>query len=136
MKTEETKVLRKNGKILEEIEIEILISDILKEIGTPMHIKGYIYLKSAIKIVLKDFSKINSVTKIIYPKVAEEYSTTVSKVERAMRHIIELAFQRGNVDMLHNIFGYSYSNERGKATNSEFIAGVAEYLRLHAHIEN
>lgn len=136
MKTEETKVLRKNGKILEEIEMEILISDILKEIGTPMHIKGYIYLKSAIKIVLKDFSKINSVTKIIYPKVAEEYSTTVSKVERAMRHIIELAFQRGNVDMLHKIFGYSYSNERGKTTNSEFIAGVAEYLRLHAHIEN
>ena len=106
------------------------ITALLHDIGVPAHIKGYQYLREAIMLAVKDPEIINSVTKILYPEVAKTYHTTSSRVERAIRHAIEVAWDRGDVDEIQKIFGYTVSNIKGKPTNSEFIAMLADNLSL------
>jgi two-component system response regulator (stage 0 sporulation protein A) len=107
-----------------------MITDIIHQIGVPAHIKGYHYLRDAIMMSIREKEAINSVTKILYPTVAKHYKTTSSRVERAIRHAIEVAWDRGDVDTLNSYFGYTIQNNRGKPTNSEFIAMIADNLRL------
>ncbi len=111
-------------------DIEAQVTKIIHQIGVPAHIKGYQYLRTAILMTISDSEIINSVTKILYPSVAKKYSTTTSRVERAIRHAIEVAWDRGDVDVLNSYFGYTIQNNRGKPTNSEFIAMIADNLRL------
>ena len=111
-------------------DIESQVTRIIHQIGVPAHIKGYQYLRTAILLTIKDSDIINSVTKVLYPSVAKKYQTTTSRVERAIRHAIEVAWDRGDVDTLNSYFGYTIQNNRGKPTNSEFIAMIADNLRL------
>ena len=111
-------------------DMEAQVTKIIHQIGVPAHIKGYQYLRTAILLTVKDSDIINSVTKILYPSVAKQYQTTTSRVERAIRHAIEVAWDRGDVDTLNSYFGYTIQNNRGKPTNSEFIAMIADNLRL------
>ena len=111
-------------------DMEAQVTKIIHQIGVPAHIKGYQYLRTAILLTIKDSDIINSVTKILYPSVAKQYQTTTSRVERAIRHAIEVACDRGDVDTLNSYFGYTIQNNRGKPTNSEFIAMIADNLRL------
>ena len=111
-------------------DIETQVTQIIHQIGVPAHIKGYQYLRTAILLTVKDSDVINSVTKVLYPSVAKKYATTTSRVERAIRHAIEVAWDRGDVDTLNSYFGYTIQNTRGKPTNSEFIAMIADNLRL------
>ena len=111
-------------------EIETQVTKIIHQIGIPAHIKGYQYLRTAILLTIRDNEIINSVTKILYPSVAKKYQTTTSRVERAIRHAIEVAWDRGDIDTLNSYFGYTIQNSRGKPTNSEFIAMIADNLRL------
>ncbi len=111
-------------------DMEAQVTKILHQIGVPAHIKGYQYLRCAILMVIEDSEIINSVTKILYPAVAKKYQTTTSRVERAIRHAIEVAWDRGDVDTLNSYFGYTIQNSRGKPTNSEFIAMIADNLCL------
>ncbi len=110
--------------------IEYIVTDMIHRIGIPAHIKGYHYLRTAIILSINDDEMINSVTKLLYPTVAQKYSTTSSRVERAIRHAIEIAWDRGDVDVLNGLFGYTIHTARGKPTNSEFIALIADKLRL------
>ncbi len=112
------------------IDMESQVTKIIHQIGIPAHIKGYQYLRSAILMTIEDNEIINSVTKILYPSVAKKYATTTSRVERAIRHAIEVAWDRGDIDTLNSYFGYTIQNNRGKPTNSEFIAMIADNLRL------
>lgn len=116
--------------------LELMVTEILHQIGVPAHIKGYNYLRDSIIMSINDNTMINSVTKILYPTVAKMYSTTSSRVERAIRHAIEVAWDRGDVDILNSYFGYTIQNTRGKPTNSEFIAMIADKLRLRMEIAN
>lgn len=111
-------------------DTEKQVTSIILEVGIPAHVKGYQYVRRAILMAIADPDVINGVTKIIYPTVAKEFKTTPSRVERAIRHAIEVAWDRGNVDTLTSLFGYSVSGTRGKPTNSEFIAMIADRLRL------
>lgn len=111
-------------------DIETQVTRIIHQIGVPAHIKGYQYLRTAILLTVRDSEMINSVTKVLYPSVAKKYQTTTSRVERAIRHAIEVAWDRGDVDTLNSYFGYTIQNNRGKPTNSEFIAMIADNLRL------
>lgn len=106
------------------------VSKIIHQIGVPAHIKGYQYLRTAILMTIEDNDIINSVTKVLYPSIAKKYRTTSSRVERAIRHAIEVAWDRGDIDTLNSYFGYTIQNTRGKPTNSEFIAMIADNLRL------
>jgi len=112
------------------IDIESSVTNLIHSIGVPAHIKGYQYLREAIICVLNDITIINSVTKILYPSVAKIYKTSASRVERAIRHAIEVAWDRGDIDAINSIFGYTVNNNKGKPTNSEFIAMIADKLRL------
>lgn len=114
----------------EQKDMETQVTDIIHQIGVPAHIKGYGYLRTAIMMAVEDADVINSVTKVLYPTVAKIYSTSTSRVERAIRHAIEVAWDRGDVDILNSIFGYTIQTSRGKPTNSEFIALIADDLRL------
>ncbi len=111
-------------------DLEAQVTKIIHQIGVPAHIKGYQYLRSAIMMAIEDSDIINSVTKVLYPAVAKKYQTTTSRVERAIRHAIEVAWDRGDVDVLNSYFGYTIQNTRGKPTNSEFIAMISDNLRL------
>lgn len=111
-------------------DLETQVTKVIHQIGVPAHIKGYQYLRTAILMTIKDSDIINSVTKILYPSVAKQYSTTSSRVERAIRHAIEVAWDRGDIDTLNSYFGFTVQNNRGKPTNSEFIAMIADNLRL------
>lgn len=111
-------------------ELETRVTRIIHQIGVPAHIKGYQYLRTAIMMTVSDSDVINSVTKVLYPSVAKYYKTTSSRVERAIRHAIEVAWDRGDVDTLNSYFGYTIQTSRGKPTNSEFIAMIADNLRL------
>ncbi len=111
-------------------DMESQVTKIIHQIGVPAHIKGYQYLRAAILLAIDDSSCINSVTKVLYPTVAKKYNTTTSRVERAIRHAIEVAWDRGDVDTLNSYFGYTIQNSKGKPTNSEFIAMIADNLRL------
>ena len=113
-----------------KMPLEMKITEILHEIGVPAHIKGYHYLRDSIRMAVEDPGIINAVTKQLYPGVAKLYSTTSSRVERAIRHAIEVAWDRGDVDVLNSYFGYTIHNTRGKPTNSEFIAMISDKLRL------
>ena len=111
-------------------DLESQVTKIIHQIGVPAHIKGYQYLRTAIILTVNDSDIINSVTKILYPTVAKKYQTTTSRVERAIRHAIEVAWDRGDVEVLNSYFGYTIQGNRGKPTNSEFIAMIADNLRL------
>ena len=111
-------------------DIETMVTGIIHEIGVPAHIKGYQYLREAIIIAVNDMDVINAITKVLYPQVAKTFSTTPSRVERAIRHAIEVAWDRGDLDTLQRFFGYTVSNTKGKPTNSEFIALIADRLQL------
>lgn len=110
--------------------IETSITSIMHDIGVPAHIKGYLYLREAIAMVYNDIELLGSITKILYPDIAKKFNTTSSRVERAIRHAIEVAWNRGNIDTIMEIFGYTINVSKAKPTNSEFIAMVADRLRL------
>lgn len=110
--------------------LDASITSIIHEIGVPAHIKGYLYLREAISMVYKDIELLGSITKVLYPDIAKKYNTTASRVERAIRHAIEVAWSRGNIDSISSLFGYTVSMTKAKPTNSEFIAMVADKLRL------
>ena len=110
--------------------LEGLVTGIIHEIGVPAHIKGYQYLREAIMIAVDDMDVINAVTKVLYPEVAKRFSTTPSRVERAIRHAIEVAWDRGDLETLQHYFGYTVNSAKGKPTNSEFIALIADRLQL------
>ncbi len=110
--------------------IQTEITNIIHEIGVPAHIKGYLYLREAIKMVIDNVELLGAVTKELYPNIAKEHNTTPSRVERAIRHAIEVAWSRGKVDTINQLFGYTVHNTKGKPTNSEFIAMIADKLRL------
>ena len=116
--------------LTEHPDMEAQVTKIIHQIGVPAHIKGYQYLRCAILMTIDDDDIINSVTKVLYPSVAKRFGTTTSRVERAIRHAIEVAWDRGDVDTLNSYFGYTIQNSRGKPTNSEFIAMIADNLRL------
>lgn len=118
----------------DEHDLELIVSDIMHQIGVPAHIKGYHYLRSAIIMSVNSPDMMNSITKILYPTVAKTYKTTASRVERAIRHAIEVAWDRGDVDVLSSYFGYTIQNSRGKPTNSEFIAMISDKLRLRLKV--
>lgn len=115
-------------------DIESSVTKVIHEIGVPAHIKGYQYLRDAIMMAIKDMDIINSITKQLYPNIARQYNTTPSRVERAIRHAIEVAWGRGQVEVLDNLFGYTIQTAKGKPTNSEFIAMIADKLRLQMKI--
>lgn len=110
--------------------VDVEVTNIIREIGIPAHIKGYQYLREAIMMIITEIELLGAVTKVLYPRIAEKYSTTPSRVERAIRHAIEVAWSRGNMDMINRLFGYTIKIEKGKPTNSEFMAMVADKLRL------
>lgn len=112
------------------IDIETSVTQIIQKIGVPAHIKGYQYIRDAIMMVIEDMDAINSITKILYPTVAKHYQTTSSRVERAIRHAIEVAWDRGDPEVLNSFFGYTILSSKGKPTNSEFIAMLADKIRL------
>jgi len=114
--------------------LDVAVTNIIHEMGVPAHIKGYHYLRDAILMVINEVNLLGAVTKELYPKIAEKYHTTPSRVERAIRHAIELAWDRGNVEMMTKYFGYTINLDRGKPTNSEFIAMVADKLRIEAKV--
>lgn len=120
--------------VITDPELEMMITDILHQIGVPAHIKGYHYLREAIILSVKNSEIVNSVTKLLYPTVAKNHATTASRVERAIRHAIEVAWDRGDLDILNSYFGYTIQLERGKPTNSEFIAMISDKLRLKLKI--
>lgn len=117
-----------------DLDIEMRVTNIIHEIGVPAHIKGYQYLREAIIMTVKDMETINAITKVLYPTVAKKYKTTSSRVERAIRHAIEVAWDRGDIEVLNNFFGYTVSNSKGKPTNSEFISMIADRIRLQIRV--
>lgn len=119
---------------MEPSDLESQVTSVIHKIGVPAHIKGYQYLRTAIMMTVRDNDLINSVTKILYPTVAKQYKTTASRVERAIRHAIEVAWDRGDLETLNSYFGYTIQSQRGKPTNSEFIAMISDNLRLKNRI--
>lgn len=125
---------KKEEKAVRNLEADV--TDIIHEIGVPAHIKGYQYLREAIMMSVEDVEKLNAITKILYPMIAKRYQTTPSRVERAIRHAIEVAWSRGKMDTIDKLFGYTINNGKGKPTNSEFIALIADKIRLdYKHAE-
>lgn len=120
----------------DEEALEALVTEIIHEIGVPAHIKGYQYLRSAIVIAVNDMDILNSITKQLYPSIARMYGTTASRVERAIRHAIEVAWSRGRIETINELFGYTVSAGKGKPTNSEFVALIADKIRLDSKLKN
>jgi two-component system response regulator (stage 0 sporulation protein A) len=112
--------------------LDVAVTNIIHEMGVPAHIKGYHYLRDAILMVINEINLLGAITKELYPMIAQKYQTTPSRVERAIRHAIELSWDRGNVEMMTKFFGYTINLERGKPTNSEFIAMIADKLRIES----
>ncbi|MCL6453214.1 MAG: sporulation transcription factor Spo0A [Alicyclobacillus sp.] len=123
-----------SARRLTKHDVDTAITQIIHEIGVPAHIKGYHYLREAIGIVFQDVEILGSITKTLYPRIAERFKTTPSRVERAIRHSIEVAWGRGNMDAIRNVFGYTVSASKTKPTNSEFIAMIADKLRMEHRI--
>lgn len=113
-----------------EHDLEQDVTDMIHEIGVPAHIKGYQYLREAIMMAVEDIDMLNSITKVLYPTIAKKFQTTPSRVERAIRHAIEVAWSRGRMETLDALFGYTVNTGKGKPTNSEFIALIADRIRL------
>lgn len=111
-------------------DLEVEVTKVIHEIGVPAHVKGYQYLREAIMMVVEEINYLGAVTKELYPAIAQKYDTTPSRVERAIRHAIELAWDRGDIEKINKFFGYTINGEKGKPTNSEFIAIIADRLRL------
>lgn len=132
-KNEKAPLVVKNN-VVTDPQLEMMITEIIHQIGVPAHIKGYHYLREAIILSVKNSDIVNSVTKLLYPTVAKTHGTTASRVERAIRHAIEVAWDRGDIDVLNSYFGYTIQNDRGKPTNSEFIAMISDKLRLKLKI--
>ena len=129
----EAKMVVSENRVTKEVpqmNLEARVTDMIHEIGIPAHIKGYHYLRDAILMAIEDMDVLNAITKVLYPTVAKNHQTTASRVERAIRHAIEVAWSRGKLDTLDNLFGYTVSNGKGKPTNSEFIALIADTIRL------
>jgi len=122
------KIEKKAEKTEEDLEADV--TEIIHEVGVPAHIKGYQYLRDAIVMSVKDMDMLNSITKVLYPTIAKKYQTTPSRVERAIRHAIEVAWSRGRMDTLDGMFGYTINRGKGKPTNSEFIALITDRIRL------
>ena len=120
----------KIGPNYTELDLETRVTNILHEIGVPAHIRGYHYMREAIIMAIGDIDVLNYITKELYPSIAKKCNTTPSRVERAIRHAIEVAWSRGRIDAIDNLFGYTINNHKGKPTNSEFIALIADRLRL------
>ena len=118
------------GRLVRNVNLETMVTNIIHEIGVPAHIKGYLYLREAIILAVKDMEIINAVTKVLYPTIAKTFNTTASRVEGAIRHAIEVAWDRGDIETLQSFFGYTVSNTKGKPTNSEFVAMIADRLQL------
>lgn len=116
--------------VFDEHDVETEVTSLIHEIGVPAHIKGYQYLREAIMMSIQDIEMLNAITKQLYPGIAKKYDTTPSRVERAIRHAIEVAWSRGRIDTIDQIFGYSIHNGKGKPTNSEFIAMISDRMRL------
>ncbi len=123
-----------SNNVVTDTELQLMVTEIIHQIGVPAHIKGYHYLREAIILSIKNNDIVNSVTKLLYPTVAKSFHTTASRVERAIRHAIEVAWDRGDIDVLNSYFGYTIQNDRGKPTNSEFIAMISDKLRLKLKI--
>jgi len=123
-----------NPNIKVKNNLDANITNIIHEIGVPAHIKGYMYLREAIIMVYNEVEILGSITKVLYPRIAEKFNTTPSRVERAIRHAIEVAWSRGNVDSIKNLFGYTINTSKAKPTNSEFIAMVADKLRIESKV--
>ncbi len=117
-------------------KLEVMVTEIIHEIGVPAHIKGYQYLRSSIMMAVKDMDILNSITKQLYPSIAKEHETTPSRVERAIRHAIEVAWGRGKTDTINELFGYSINSGKTKPTNSEFIALIADKIRLDSKMKS
>lgn len=115
--------------------LDVIISDTLCQIGVPAHIKGYHYARASIKLCIDDPELLSAVTKLLYPMVAKQFKTTASRVERAIRHAVEVAWSRGDVDVLSSYFGYTVNAQKGKPTNSEFIAMLADRIRLRLDLD-
>ncbi len=124
-----------NRRVCSDEEILAEITRLIHQMGVPAHIKGYAYLREAILLVLKDIDNLNNVTKRLYPLVAEKFDTTPPRVERAIRHAIEIAWNRGNVEFLNRLFGHTVTVEQGKPTNSAFIARIADKLRIETRLQ-
>lgn len=118
----------------QSVDLEMVVTEVIHQIGVPAHIKGYYYLREAITLVVRDQNILNSITKQLYPAVAKKYETTSSRVERAIRHAIEVAWDRGNVEVLDRYFGYTINSLRGKPTNSEFIAMIADKINMRMRL--
>lgn len=125
-----TSQMEKGPEVVTQKVLDTAITTTIKEIGVPAHIKGYSYLREAIQMVYNDNELLGAVTKILYPDIAEKYKTTPSRVERAIRHAIEVAWNRGNYDVISKTFGYTVHHLKSKPTNSEFIAMIADKIRL------
>lgn len=122
--------------IEESDDLEAIVTDVILHIGVPAHVKGYHYIRHSIILCINDQNMINCVTKLLYPSVAKQFDTTPSRVERAIRHAIEIAWDRGDIDTLNSYFGYTINTGRGKPTNSEFIAMISDKLRLKLKKQN
>ena len=131
-KSGETKTMEEKAEIKQPVvhDLEQDVTDMIHEIGVPAHIKGYQYLRDAIMMSVEDPSMISSITKILYPTIAKRFQTTPSRVERAIRHAIEVAWSRGRMETLDGLFGFTIDTGKGKPTNSEFIALIADKIRL------
>lgn len=133
--SEKKENLKKNDveevvKKVQERDLEQDVTDMIHEIGVPAHIKGYQYLRESIMMAVEDNTMLSSITKILYPTIAKKFQTTPSRVERAIRHAIEVAWSRGRMETLDALFGYTINTGKGKPTNSEFIALIADRIRL------
>ena len=126
----QTEAIKERGSVCEERDLETDVTNMIHEIGVPAHIKGYQYLREAIIMSVTNMDMLNSITKILYPGIAKKFDTTPSRVERAIRHAIEVAWSRGKMDTIDELFGYTISNGKGKPTNSEFIALITDKIRL------
>ena len=127
------KAYQETAEKIEEHDLEKDVTDIIHEIGVPAHIKGYQYLREAIGIIFERPETIGGITKELYPELATKFDTTVSRVERAIRHAIEVSWNRGNIDLMEEIFGHSVDIDKAKPTNSEFVVTIADKLRLDFH---
>ena len=125
---------KEQGSMVTDAEIELMVTEMIHQLGVPAHIKGYQYLRTAIILSVKDSGYVGAITKLLYPTVAKLHNTTSSRVERAIRHAIEVAWDRGDLEILNSCFGYTIHSTRGKPTNSEFIALIADKLRLRLKV--
>lgn len=127
-KIKQSEVVTESKTVQHDLEQDV--TDMIHDIGVPAHIKGYQYLREAIMMSVKDPAMISSITKVLYPTIAKQFQTTPSRVERAIRHAIEVAWSRGKMETLDTLFGYTINTGKGKPTNSEFIALIADKIRL------